>query len=443
MRGRPRGGPRRHPRGRLGARAVGGRERRDRGGRRRAHDRDRRPPERPPHRGHRRPAGAARPRRERPGPGRHRSAPRRHLGRLVRHVGRRRAAARGGRDARRRGQALATGLAALRPGAVAGDVDRTVRGAVEAAGHSYPHHTGHGLGFHWHEEPRIVPESATVLEPGMVVALEPGAYRNGLGVRVELVAVVTADGCRVLSRHPLDLGATRRGGMSGARPPATAIAHTGLTVSDLERSLLFWRDALGMREAMSQEKQGGYLEAIVREPGAHVRMVHLEFPGGGPRIELFEYLAAAGRACERAAGRRRLQPHLRGLPGRRRPARAARRGRRHAARPAGRRRHRCQRGRPVRVRARSRRTRRRAVRPSAAGAGEPGRQGVRRHAGAAVSARRSAAASTRPARPSPCGTCDVAAAAAEALAGSAHACPPGRREAATAETLATAASTCS
>ncbi len=82
--------------------------------------------------------------------------------------------------------------------------------------------------------------------------------------------------------------------MSGERPPATAIVHTGLTVSDLDRSLLFWRDALGMREAMSQEKRGGYLEAIVREPGAHVRMVHLEFPGGGPRIELFEYVQPPG-----------------------------------------------------------------------------------------------------------------------------------------------------
>jgi catechol 2,3-dioxygenase-like lactoylglutathione lyase family enzyme len=73
------------------------------------------------------------------------------------------------------------------------------------------------------------------------------------------------------------------------------MAHTGLTVSDLDRALAFWRDALGMVEAFSQEKQGGYLEAIVAEPGAHVRMTHLEFPGGGHRLELFEYLAPAGK----------------------------------------------------------------------------------------------------------------------------------------------------
>jgi catechol 2,3-dioxygenase-like lactoylglutathione lyase family enzyme len=82
--------------------------------------------------------------------------------------------------------------------------------------------------------------------------------------------------------------------MSLEQPQATAVAHTGLTVSDLGRALRFWRDGLGMREAMGQEKRGGYLEAVVREPGAHVRMVHLEFPGGGSRIELFQYLAPEG-----------------------------------------------------------------------------------------------------------------------------------------------------
>ena len=70
--------------------------------------------------------------------------------------------------------------------------------------------------------------------------------------------------------------------------------HTGLTVSDLERSLHFWRDAMGMEVLFQQEKAGGYLEAIVREPGAHVRMAHLAFGGEGPRIELFQYLVPHG-----------------------------------------------------------------------------------------------------------------------------------------------------
>jgi glyoxylase I family protein len=70
--------------------------------------------------------------------------------------------------------------------------------------------------------------------------------------------------------------------------------HTGLTVSDLERSLRFWRDAMGMEVLFQQEKAGGYLEEIVREPGAHVLMAHLAFGGEGPRIELFQYLAPGG-----------------------------------------------------------------------------------------------------------------------------------------------------
>jgi lactoylglutathione lyase len=79
------------------------------------------------------------------------------------------------------------------------------------------------------------------------------------------------------------------------------LAHTGLTVSDLDRSLRFWRDGLGLVEAFSQEKQGGYLAAIVGEPEAHVRMTQLEFPGGGHRLELFQYLAPPG-------GQARLRP---------------------------------------------------------------------------------------------------------------------------------------
>jgi Xaa-Pro aminopeptidase len=101
--------------------------------------------------------------------------------------------------------ALAAGLDALRPGVLAGAVDDVVRGALRGDGFHYPHHTGHGIGFHWHEEPRIIPGGRMVLEPGMVVALEPGAYGHGLGVRVECVAVVTEHEPRLLSRHPLGL----------------------------------------------------------------------------------------------------------------------------------------------------------------------------------------------------------------------------------------------
>jgi Xaa-Pro dipeptidase len=107
--------------------------------------------------------------------------------------------------------ALRLGLDALRPGVSGAEVDVLVRSAMANAGWEYPHHTGHGLGFRWHEEPRIVPGGPTLLEPGMVVALEPGAYVDGLGVRVEQVAVITETGHRLLSRHSIDLAGAAQG----------------------------------------------------------------------------------------------------------------------------------------------------------------------------------------------------------------------------------------
>jgi Xaa-Pro aminopeptidase len=91
-------------------------------------------------------------------------------------------------------------LAGVRPGAVAADLDAIARDGLD-----YPHHSGHGLGADWHEEPRIVPGGRTVLEAGMVVAFEPGSYGEGEGVRVEQVVLVTEDGCEALSGHELDL----------------------------------------------------------------------------------------------------------------------------------------------------------------------------------------------------------------------------------------------
>jgi Xaa-Pro dipeptidase len=98
--------------------------------------------------------------------------------------------------------ALEAAKAAIRPGVIAGAVDAAARAPMEAAG-GYPHHTGHGLGLTVHEAPRIVPGAEAVLAEGMVIALEPGAYGDGWGVRVEQVVVVTEDGCDVLSGHAL------------------------------------------------------------------------------------------------------------------------------------------------------------------------------------------------------------------------------------------------
>jgi Xaa-Pro dipeptidase len=60
---------------------------------------------------------------------------------------------------------------------------------------AFPHHGGHALGVEVGERPQIVPSEPLVLEAGMVIAIEPGAYFEGrFGVRVEDTYAVTADG---------------------------------------------------------------------------------------------------------------------------------------------------------------------------------------------------------------------------------------------------------
>jgi len=98
-------------------------------------------------------------------------------------------------------EVLAQGTALVRPGLAACELDHWFREHVRKLHGGYPHHTGHGLGVTWHEEPRIVPYNTTPLRAGMVIALEPGAYFDRRwGMRLEHVALVTDTGVEVLTR---------------------------------------------------------------------------------------------------------------------------------------------------------------------------------------------------------------------------------------------------
>lgn len=100
------------------------------------------------------------------------------------------------------------GIAAVRPGRTAAQVDGAARAVIQEAGYGpfFTHRTGHGIGLHLHEAPSIGPGCDTVLEEGMVFSVEPGIYLPGRGgVRIEDLVLVTARGAEVLNRLPKDL----------------------------------------------------------------------------------------------------------------------------------------------------------------------------------------------------------------------------------------------
>ena len=73
-----------------------------------------------------------------------------------------------------------------------------------------------------------------------------------------------------------------------------AADHTGLTVTNLERSLAFWRDLLGFELSHRAHQKGELAEKITGVPGAEIQLAVLKTPTGH-KIELLEYLAPADR----------------------------------------------------------------------------------------------------------------------------------------------------
>ena len=72
-----------------------------------------------------------------------------------------------------------------------------------------------------------------------------------------------------------------------------ATDHTGFTVSNLERSLAFWRDVLGFELSHRPHQTGKLASEITGVSGAEIQIAVLK--GSGHKIELLEYLAPPDR----------------------------------------------------------------------------------------------------------------------------------------------------
>ena len=105
-------------------------------------------------------------------------------------------------------ESQAAGVAAVRAGVAAAEVDRACREVIGAAGwaDAFVHGTGHGVGLDIHEAPSVAATSTDTLAAGHVVTVEPGVYLPGSGgVRIEDTVVVTDESCTALTSTAKDL----------------------------------------------------------------------------------------------------------------------------------------------------------------------------------------------------------------------------------------------
>jgi Xaa-Pro aminopeptidase len=98
---------------------------------------------------------------------------------------------------------LETAIAAVRPGAIVGEIFASTVAAVRAAGlPQYDrHHVGYGIGLDPREAPILAPGRIAALEQGTVLRLETPYYEHGWGgAQLKETVLVTQTGSRVMNR---------------------------------------------------------------------------------------------------------------------------------------------------------------------------------------------------------------------------------------------------
>ncbi len=101
-------------------------------------------------------------------------------------------------------QATEAGLQAARPGVTCADAFQAMQQVMNAAGAlgNSVGRVGHGLGMQLTEWPSLSVQDKTVLEPGMVITLEPGmTFAEGKVMVHEENIVIRTDGAELLSRR--------------------------------------------------------------------------------------------------------------------------------------------------------------------------------------------------------------------------------------------------
>lgn len=93
-------------------------------------------------------------------------------------------------------------LSALRPGVTAESVHAAYADVIKGAGYEYPFRCGRATGFSYLETPQLVTGDTTILQPGMVLAVDGSVSTKSFRAQIGDSVIITQDGFEPLTDHP-------------------------------------------------------------------------------------------------------------------------------------------------------------------------------------------------------------------------------------------------
>lgn len=95
----------------------------------------------------------------------------------------------------------AAALNVLRPGVLAEEVHAAYAEVIQSAGYDYPFRCGRGTGFSFLEQPQLVVGDKTLLQPGMVLAVDGSVSTDSFRAQVGDSFILTEDGFDPITAH--------------------------------------------------------------------------------------------------------------------------------------------------------------------------------------------------------------------------------------------------
>ena len=96
-------------------------------------------------------------------------------------------------------------LNALRPGVTAESVHAAYAEVIQEAGYDYPFRCGRATGFSYLEVPQLVTGDKTILQPGMVLAVDGSVSADNFRAQIGDSFIITQEGYEPLTDHPKKL----------------------------------------------------------------------------------------------------------------------------------------------------------------------------------------------------------------------------------------------